>query len=91
MVNAIFGMAKFFVNQLVNENPDYIFFVKDAKGGTFRDEIYAEYKATRERMPDNLRTQMQDIVDMIVLMQVPMIEEPGFEADDVIGTLAIDL
>lgn len=91
MVNAIFGMAKFFVNQLVNENPDYIFFVKDAKWGNFRDKIYSEYKATRDRMPDNLRTQMQDIVDMIALMQVPMIEEPGFEADDVIGTLAVEL
>ncbi len=91
MVNAIFGMAKFFVHQLVKENPDYVFFVKDAKGGTFRDEIYSEYKATRERMPDNLRTQMQDIVDMIAMMEVPMIEEPGYEADDVIGTLAVDL
>jgi DNA polymerase I len=50
-------MAKFFVHQLVKENPDYIFFVKDARGGTFRDEIYSEYKATRERMPDNLRSQ----------------------------------
>jgi len=91
IVNAIFGMAKFFVNQLVRENPDYIFFVKDAKGGNFREEIYAEYKATRDRMPDNLRTQIQDIVDMIALMQIPMIEEPGFEADDVIGTLAVEL
>jgi len=91
IVNAIFGMAKFFVNQLVKEDPDYIFFVKDAKGPTFRDEIYSEYKATRDRMPDNLRTQMQDIVDMIALMDVPMIEEPGFEADDVIGTLAVEL
>lgn len=91
IVNAIFGMAKFFVNQLVKENPDYIFFVKDARGGTFRDKIYAEYKATRDRMPDNLRTQMQDIVDMIALMKVEIIEEPWFEADDVIGTLAIEL
>ena len=91
IVNAVFWMAKFFVHQLVKENPDYIFFVKDAKWGTFRDEIYSEYKATRERMPDNLRSQIWDIVDMIAMMEVPMIEEPGYEADDVIWTLAVDL
>lgn len=91
MVNAIFWMAKFFVHQLVKENPDYIFFVKDARGGTFRDEIYSEYKATRERMPDNLRSQEWDIMDMIRMMEVPVIEEPWFEADDVIWTLAVEL
>jgi DNA polymerase-1 len=91
IVNAVFWMAKFFVNQLVNEDPDYIFFVKDARWGTFRDEIYSEYKATRERMPDNLRSQIGDIVDMIAMMEIPMIEEPWYEADDVIGTLAVDL
>jgi DNA polymerase-1 len=91
IVNAVFWMAKFFVHQLVKENPDYIFFVKDAKWGTFRDEIYSEYKATRERMPDNLRSQIGDIVDMIAMMEIPMIEEPWYEADDVIGTLAVDL
>ncbi|MCP4523260.1 MAG: DNA polymerase I, partial [Candidatus Gracilibacteria bacterium] len=91
IVNAIFGMAKFFVNQLVKENPDYIFFVKDAKGSNFREEIYADYKATRDRMPDNLRSQIGDIEDMIRLMEIPIIEEPGYEADDVIGTLAVEL
>lgn len=91
IVNAIFWMAKFFVHQLVKENPDYIFFVKDARWGTFRDEIYSEYKATRERMPDNLRSQEWDIMDMIRMMEVPVIEEPWFEADDVIWTLAVDL
>lgn len=91
VVNAIFWMAKFFIHQLVKEKPDYIFFVKDARWGTFRDEIYSEYKATRERMPDNLRSQEWDIMEMIRMMEVPVIEEPGYEADDVIWTLAVEL
>lgn len=88
IVNAVFGMAKFFVGQLINEKPDYIVFIKDARGENFRHKIYNDYKATRERMPDNLRSQIADIEKMIGLMNVEIIEIPGYEADDVIGTLA---
>ena len=65
VVNATFWMAKFFVWQLVKENPDYIVFIKDAKGNNFRHELYSEYKATRERMPDSLRSQIGDIEEMM--------------------------
>lgn len=90
-VNALFWMAKFFVWQLTKENPDYLVFIKDAKWDNFRHEIYAEYKATRDRMPDNLRTQISLIEDMITQMGFNIIEIPGCEADDVIGTLATSL
>jgi DNA polymerase I len=76
IVNATFGMAKFFMEQLVKENPDYVVFIKDAKGNNFRHELYSDYKATRERMPDTLRNQIEDIETMIAKMQIQIIEEP---------------
>lgn len=91
IVNATFGMAKFFVQQLVKEKPDYVIFIKDAKWENFRHTLYSEYKATRERMPDSLRSQMGDIEEMIARMHLKIIEIPGYEADDVIGTLATRL
>lgn len=91
IVNALFGMAKFFVWQLTKENPDYLVFVKDAAGDNFRHLIYADYKATRDRMPDNLRTQIALIEDMISKMWCKIIEIPNCEADDVIWTLATSL
>jgi len=91
VVNATFWMAKFFVWQLVKEKPDYVVFIKDAKGKNFRHDLYSEYKATRERMPDNLRSQIADIEEMISAMNIDTIEISGYEADDVIGTLATRL
>ena len=80
IVNATFWMAKFFVNSLAGYNPDYVFFVKDAKGKNFRHEIFEDYKATRERMPDNLRVQIADIEDMIDRMWIGKIEREWYEA-----------
>ncbi len=60
----------------------------DAPGKTFRDELYSEYKATRESMPDDLREQIQPIHEIIKAMGLPLLVVPGVEADDVIGTLA---
>ncbi len=91
VVNAIFGMAKFFVKQLERESPDHLVFIKDAKGSNFRHEIYKDYKATRDRMPDNLRSQIDGIEKMIKMMWVDIIDIPGYEADDVIATLAVQL
>lgn len=88
VVNATFGMAKFFTGQMIKEKPDYVVFIKDAKGDNFRHEIYKEYKATRERMPDNLRSQIVDIEKMVGTMQIDIIEIGWYEADDVIATLA---
>ncbi len=88
IVNAIFWMAKFFVWQLTKEKPDYILFIKDAKWKNFRHNIYSNYKATRDRMPDNLKQQIQDIENMIKNMWIDIIDIPWYEADDVIWTLA---
>lgn len=88
VVNATFWMAKFFLEQLKKENPDYLIFIKDAKWENFRHKIYSDYKATRERMPDNLRSQISDIESMINLMNIKIIEIDWYEADDVIWTLA---
>lgn len=91
IVNAIFWMAKFFVHQLRREKPDYLFFIKDWKGKNFRHELYSEYKATRDRMPDNLKVQIDDIEKMIKMMWIEVIELNWFEADDIIWSLATEL
>ena len=67
---------------------DYAVCVFDAKGPTFRDEWYPAYKATRSPMPDDLRTQIEPVHDVIRFMGWPVVAVPGVEADDVIGTLA---
>jgi len=67
-VNAIFGIARFFLVQMKYENPDYLIFVKDAKGKNFRHDLDENYKATRDKMPDNLRSQMPIISDMVKKM-----------------------
>jgi len=63
--------------------------VFDAKGPTFRDAIYPEYKAQRSPMPDDLRSQIAPIHEVVRLMGWPVLDVPGVEADDVIGTLAV--
>jgi DNA polymerase I len=88
IVNATYWIAKFFTHQLIQESPDYLIFIRDAKGKNFRHEIYEDYKATRDRMPDNLREQLQDINTMVETMGLKVIEESGYEADDIIGTMA---
>ena len=87
-VNATFWIAKFFLGQLRNENPDYVLFIRDAKGKNFRHDLYADYKATRDRMPDALRDQISDIQTLVEKMGFESIEIPGYEADDVIATIA---
>ncbi len=91
IVNALFWMAKFFVHSLVNEKPDYIVYVKDAKWENFRHKLYGEYKATRDKMPDNLKSQVCYIDEMIKKMDIDIVEINWFEADDVIWTLAVEL
>ncbi|MDC0506189.1 hypothetical protein OAN96_01190 [Candidatus Gracilibacteria bacterium] len=87
-VNAIFGVAKWIVNSLATQKPDYVFFIKDAKGKNFRHDLYEDYKATRDRMPDDLRSQIDLMESMIEKMGIEIISPAGYEADDLIGTLA---
>jgi len=86
---AMFGV----VNMLYKLMDDYpskqIAVVFDAKGKTFRHEMYDQYKATRPPMPDELRTQIEPLHSIIQTMGLPLIKTPEVEADDVIGTLAV--
>ncbi len=68
---------------------DYLACVFDAKGPTFRDDIYPEYKQHRSPMPDDLRAQIEPIHEVVRLLGWPVLDVPGVEADDVIGTLAV--
>ena len=76
------------INKLVREQPDaHVGVIFDAPGKNFRHELYADYKATRPPMPDELRPQVQPILDAIESMGLPLLRIEGVEADDVIGTL----
>jgi DNA polymerase-1 len=86
--NAILGFANMVAKLVKGEKPDYLAVVFDAPGGTFRDELYADYKQNRAPMPDDLRPQLPYIRKLVAALRLPVIEEKGVEADDVIGTLA---
>jgi DNA polymerase-1 len=77
------------LNKLVEDyDPQHMAVVMDAGGKTFRNEIYSEYKAHRPPMPDELRSQIEPLLDAVEAMGFPVLRIPGVEADDVIGTLA---
>jgi DNA polymerase I len=86
--SAMLGFVNTLVQLLENENPHYIGVVFDVSAPTFRHEIYREYKANREAMPEDLRKSIPYIRQIIEAFNIPIIEKEGFEADDVIGTLA---
>ncbi|MDM7859358.1 DNA polymerase I [Alteromonas sp. ASW11-36] len=85
---AIYGVINMLKSLIKEYNPTHIAVVFDAKGKTFRDDIYPEYKANRPPMPDELRSQIEPLHAIIKAMGLPIIVEPNVEADDVIGTLA---
>ncbi|MDW5442897.1 DNA polymerase I [Polaromonas sp. SM01] len=85
---AIRGMINMMQKLRKDVRADYAVCVFDAKGPTFRDEIYAEYKAQRSPMPDDLRSQVEPIHEVVQLLGWKVLAVPGVEADDVIGTLA---
>jgi DNA polymerase-1 len=86
--SASFGFMNILNELLRKEEPDHIAVVFDVSKPTFRHEMYKEYKANREKMPEELRENIPYIRDMIMAMNIPLIEQEGYEADDVIGTLA---
>ncbi|MDT8368004.1 MAG: DNA polymerase I [Longimicrobiales bacterium] len=86
--SAAFGFARFLEDLRDTWKPDYLAIVFDA-GDSFRDEMYEEYKATREKMPDDLRASLAQIRRMVEAYNDPVIELEGYEADDVIGTLSL--
>src|SRR6188508_718565 len=85
---AVFGVLNMLSKFLKDYDPERIAVVFDAPGKTFRDELFAEYKAQRPPMPDDLRTQIEPLFEAVRGMGLPILREQGVEADDVIGTLA---
>ncbi len=86
--SAVFGFANYLLKVLSDEKPDYLVAVFDTPEPTFRHKKYPEYKATREKMPEEMASQLDHIKRMLKAFGVPTVERPGYEADDVIGTLA---
>ncbi|CAI1063607.1 DNA polymerase I [Serratia grimesii] len=85
---AMYGVLNMLRSLLLQYQPSHVAVVFDAKGKTFRDELFAEYKSHRPPMPDDLRAQIEPLHKMVKAMGLPLLVTPGVEADDVIGTLA---
>ncbi|MEE9216254.1 MAG: DNA polymerase I [Anaerolineales bacterium] len=82
-----YGFTSVILRLLEQESPEYLAVSFDV-GKTFRDEIFADYKGTREKMPDDLRLQIKRIREVVAAFGIPILEAEGFEADDVLGTVA---
>ncbi len=86
---AVYGMVNMLRRLMKDHSTKHFAVIFDAKGKTFRDDIYSEYKANRPPMPGDLRSQIERVHEVVRAMGIPLLEVPGVEADDVIGTLAI--
>ena len=86
----VYGVINMLRKLLVDYQSDRLVVVFDAKGKTFRDDMYKEYKANRPPMPDDLREQIEPLLSIVEAMGLPMLQIPGVEADDVIGTLSTE-
>ncbi|HET7473886.1 MAG TPA: DNA polymerase I [Candidatus Limnocylindrales bacterium] len=91
LVNGAFGFASIVLRGLQDLQPDYLAVSFDLPGPTFRHEQYADYKATRTKMPDDLRDQFPKVREIVKALRIPVYEMPGYEADDVIGTITRQL
>ncbi len=85
---AVYGFTMTLRRILEQEKPDLVAVALDPKGPTFRHRLYEPYKATREKAPEEMIAQLDDIREVVRAHGIPLFELPGFEADDVIGTLA---
>ncbi|MEO5703510.1 MAG: DNA polymerase I [Candidatus Limnocylindrales bacterium] len=89
LVNGVFGFCSIVLRGIADLKPDYVVVAFDLSGPTFRHEQYAEYKATRTRMPDDLAAQFPKVREVVKALRIPVYEQQGFEADDVIGALTL--
>ncbi len=85
---ALFGVVNM-LRATLKEKPEHLAFVLDASGPTFRDALYPDYKANRPPMPDDLRAQVEPMMAIVQALGIPILRVSGVEADDVIGTLAL--
>jgi DNA polymerase-1 len=86
--NAVFGFSRMLIKLMESKSPEYLIICFDVKGPTFRHEMYPDYKANRPPMPEDMVVQIPWIKKVVEGFQIPIIEVPGYEADDLIGTLA---
>lgn len=86
---AVYGVLNMLRRLITDYRPSYMAVIFDAKGKTFRDELYTEYKAHRPTMPTELQSQIEPLHAIIQALGIPLLVVPGVEADDVIGTLAL--
>lgn len=86
--NALFGFLNILFKLISDDNPEYMAVAFDLKAPTFRHKMYSEYKAGRHAMPEELKTQMPIIKEILDDMNITRIEKEGYEADDIIGTIA---
>ena len=86
--NAVYGFLNIMFKILEEEHPEYLMVAFDVKAPTFRHEMFQEYKGTRKPMPEELRQQVPVMKEVLAAMGIKIMELPGFEADDVLGTLA---
>src|SRR5712692_12117763 len=89
VTQAVYIFTNMLRKLLADEKPKYIAAIFESKEKTFRHETFADYKANRQEMPDDLASQLPYIKRLCEAYNVPMISVPGFEADDVIGALAV--
>ena len=87
IVNAVYGFANMLMNLLAQEQPNYIAVAFDISRKVFRHEQYTDYKAQRKGMPDELRSQMPLIKEVLRKMNIAIFELEGYEGDDIIGTM----
>jgi DNA polymerase-1 len=86
--NAVYGFTRMLIKLMEDRSPEYIAMFFDAKGSTFRHEMYADYKANRPPMPEDMVVQLPYIKEVTAAFNLPIMEMAGFEADDLIGTVA---
>ena len=86
--NAVYGFLAIMFKMLEDENPEYLAIAFDVKAPTKRHELYSDYKGTRHGMPDELKAQMPLIKEVLNAMNIKIYEKEGYEADDILGTLA---
>jgi len=88
--SALFGFVNQILKLIRDEEPDYFACAFDSKGKTFRHDMYKEYKANRPPMPEELQLQLPHLWEIMEAMNIPVLKKRGVEADDIIGTLAIN-
>ncbi len=86
--SALLGLANGLLGVLRREKPDYLVLAMDSQGPTFRKEAYPAYKATRQKMPEDLAASIPYAFELADALNIPVVQSEGFEADDVIGTLS---